>query len=69
MLESLQKKIKIPREKFCINMEPYGNTVSATIPMALEIAMEKGEVKKNDRVLLLGFGVGYSWAGTVIKIC
>jgi 3-oxoacyl-[acyl-carrier-protein] synthase III len=67
MLESLRRKIKIPQEKFCINLESYGNTVSATIPMALEIAMEQGKIKQGDSVMLLGFGVGYSWAGTIVR--
>lgn len=68
MLESLRKKIKIPEEKFCINNEHYGNTVSSTIPMALEIELDKGNIKKGDVVMLVGFGVGLSWAATVIKI-
>jgi len=68
MLESLRKKIKIPEEKFCINNEHYGNTVSSTIPMALEIELEKGNVKKGDVVMLVGFGVGLSWAATIVKI-
>ncbi len=46
MLEQLRRKIKIPSEKFCINMESYGNTVAATIPMALEIAKAKGQIQR-----------------------
>ena len=68
MLESLRKKIKIPEEKFCINNEHYGNTVSSTIPMALEIERLNGNVKKGDVVMLVGFGVGLSWAATLVKI-
>lgn len=68
MLEQLRKKIKIPADKFCINMESYGNTVSATIPMALEIALAQGQIKPGDRVMLVGFGVGYSWAAAMVKI-
>ena len=61
MLETLRRKLQIPPEKFCINMEKYGNTVSSTIPMALELAMLGGQIKSGDRVMLVGFGVGYSW--------
>jgi 3-oxoacyl-[acyl-carrier-protein] synthase-3 len=68
MLEALRRKIKIPKEKFSINLAEYGNTSSATIPIALEVAWENGLIKKNSRVLLCGFGVGYSWATTLIKI-
>ena len=67
MLEQLRRKLKIPEEKFCINMESYGNTVAATIPMALEIAIHKGQIKYGDKIMLVGFGVGYSWGGTLIK--
>lgn len=67
MLESLRRKIKIPKDKFCINNEHYGNTVSSTIPMALEIELERGRIKKGDKLMLVGFGVGLSWAATIIK--
>ncbi len=67
MLETLRRKMKIPKEKFCINNEHYGNTVSSTIPMAIEQEVEKGNVKKGDKLMLVGFGVGLSWAGTVMK--
>jgi 3-oxoacyl-[acyl-carrier-protein] synthase-3 len=68
MLEALRRKIKIPKEKFSINLENYGNTSSASIPMALEVAWENGLIKKNSNVLLCGFGVGYSWATTLIRM-
>jgi 3-oxoacyl-[acyl-carrier-protein] synthase-3 len=67
MLESLRRKIKIPKEKFCINLEYYGNTVSSTIPMAIEIARLKNEIANGKRVMIVGFGVGYSWAAGLIK--
>lgn len=67
MLESLRKKMKIPKEKFCLNLEYYGNTVSATIPMAMELVSKTGILKPGDRLMLVGFGVGYSWGATLIK--
>lgn len=67
MLEQLRKKIRIPIEKFCINLELYGNTVSATIPMALEIAKEQKRINNRCRIMLVGFGVGYSWGATIIR--
>jgi 3-oxoacyl-[acyl-carrier-protein] synthase III len=67
MLESLRKKMKIPKSKFCLNLESYGNTVSATIPMAMELALKQGEIEPGDRLMLVGFGVGYSWGATLIK--
>lgn len=68
MLDYLRKKLKISTDKFYQNMEDSGNTVSATIPIALKDAMDKDLVKQGDKVLLAGFGVGYSWGATVIEI-
>jgi 3-oxoacyl-[acyl-carrier-protein] synthase-3 len=68
MLERLQRRLKIPSEKFHIDLEESGNTVSSTIPIALESASRKGKIKTGDRVALLGFGVGYSWAGTIVRM-
>ena len=68
MLEHLRKKSKIDEDKFCVDMEDIGNTVSATIPIAFKRALERGEIKCGDRVMLVGFGVGLSWAGTLCTI-
>jgi len=68
MLDYLRRKLKIPKDIFYINMRDTGNTVSATIPIALKDCMDQGIVKKGERVLIAGFGVGYSWGGTVIQI-
>lgn len=68
MLEHLRKKMKIPREKFYNNIEKTGNTVSATIPIALRDCMDQHIIEEGDTILLVGFGVGYSWGGTIIEI-
>lgn len=68
MLEHLRKKSKIDPERFCIDMEDVGNTVSATIPIALKRAMDRNEICSGDRVMLVGFGVGLSWAGALCVI-
>jgi 3-oxoacyl-[acyl-carrier-protein] synthase-3 len=68
MIEYLRKKIGIPREKFYDNMLLTGNTVSATIPIALSDALSKELIVKGNKVLLCGFGVGYSWGAVVISI-
>src|SRR6266568_3364530 len=68
MLERLRAKLKIAADKYWIDMKDSGNTVSATIPIALESAMQQGRVKAGDRVALVGFGVGYSWGATLVKI-
>lgn len=66
MMNFLRKKIKIDEDKFYYFLEEVGNTVSSTIPIALKEAQKVNKLSGN--VLLAGFGVGYSWAGTVLKI-
>lgn len=66
MLEHLRKKMKLPAEKFVVAMRDVGNTVSSTIPIALKAALDDGRLRDGARVMLVGFGVGYSWAGCTI---
>lgn len=68
VLERLRAKLKFPADKFWIDMQNCGNTVSSTIPIALEAAIEQGRVKPGHRVALVGFGVGYSWGATLIEM-
>lgn len=67
MLEHLRKKLKIPESKFYIAMRHCGNTVSATIPIALKHALSEGMLKPGHQVMLVGFGVGYSWGATLLR--
>jgi 3-oxoacyl-[acyl-carrier-protein] synthase-3 len=68
MLGALQKKLRIPDERFLVHLLDCGNTVSSTIPIALAEAIKQGRAKKGDVILLAGFGVGYSWAGTIVRL-
>lgn len=67
LLENLRTKINIPQEKFYVNLSDIGNTVSASIPIALSLAESDGKLTRGMYVCLIGFGVGYSWGGTIIK--
>ena len=67
LLDHLRRKLHIPPERFCIALEDCGNTVSSTIPIALHRAFATGLLRPGNSVLLAGFGVGYSWAGTIIR--
>lgn len=67
ILETLFKKLKIPKEKYIISLEKTGNTVSSTIPIALYEAIQSGRVKSGSKLLLAGFGVGLSWAATILN--
>ena len=68
MLVKLREVLAIPEEKFVFNIEKYGNTVSSTIPIALYDSMQSGRLGKGDSVLVMGFGVGLSWGGTVLRM-
>ena len=68
MLVKLREVLSIPEEKFVFNIEKYGNTVSSTIPIALYDSMKSGRLGKGDSVLVMGFGVGLSWGGTVLHM-
>ncbi|MDA8139138.1 MAG: ketoacyl-ACP synthase III [Desulfobacteraceae bacterium] len=67
MLENLRKKIGIPEEKFVIDLHNCANTVSATIPIALKRAQVDGRLRPGMRVMVVGFGVGYSWAAALLR--
>lgn len=66
MLEYLRKRMKIPKEKFIVNIEDVGNTVSSSIPIALNQLMSKIEMRKGTKILVAGFGIGFSWGGTIL---
>ncbi len=66
ILEFLRKKMKIDKDKFFLNLQNVGNTVSSTIPIALCDAQQEGKLKGN--IVLAGFGVGLSWGATIINI-
>lgn len=65
--ETLRKKMNIPAEKFVHCMEDFGNTVQATIPIALYESQLNGRLKPGMKVVLAGFGAGLSWAATVVQ--
>jgi 3-oxoacyl-[acyl-carrier-protein] synthase-3 len=64
----LRKKLGIPPEKFHADMLMTGNTVSSTIPIAYSEALENGKIVPGNKVLLCGFGVGYSWGAVVVEV-
>lgn len=67
MLEHLQRKLGIPADRMIWFLESTGNTVSSSIPLALEHAAAQGRFRPGQRILVLGFGVGYSWGATVLR--
>jgi 3-oxoacyl-[acyl-carrier-protein] synthase III len=64
---SVLKQLKIPPEKVYINLQRYGNTSTASIPIALCEAIEEGRVKPGDKIVFVGFGAGLTWAACAIE--
>ena len=67
MLDHIRKKLSVKAERFFVSMAHCGNTVSCSIPIALSEAVMQGRIKSGDRLMLVGFGVGYSWGGLILQ--
>lgn len=67
MLEHLRNKLKIPADRFVVAMQECGNTTSSSIPIALREAEAGSRLTAGMRVMLVGFGVGYSWSATLLR--
>ena len=68
MLNHLAKKLKIPKERFPTNIDRYGNTSSATIPLLVTSDLSAAVLKSRLHVAMAGFGVGYSWASAYLPL-
>lgn len=67
IIQSSARQLKLPPERMFINLERYGNTSAASIPIALCEAVEQGRIKPDDRLILVGFGAGLTWAAAAIE--
>jgi len=67
IIESAARRLGLPPEKVFVNVQKYGNTSGASIPIAIDEAVQEGRLKKGDVVVAVGFGAGLTWAATVIK--
>jgi 3-oxoacyl-[acyl-carrier-protein] synthase-3 len=67
-LDSLAKALRLPPEKMYVRMADVGNLVSASIPVALRAALDEGRIAAGDRVLLCGFGVGFSYGSVLVEL-
>jgi 3-oxoacyl-[acyl-carrier-protein] synthase-3 len=63
----MAKNLGIPMEKVYTNLDRYGNTSSASIPIALDEANRAGLIKNGDLILLVSFGAGLTWGATIIE--
>lgn len=67
IISAIAEKLAIPMDKVVLNLDRYGNTTAASIPLALEEAVREGRIQDGDFILLVAFGAGLTWGATVIQ--
>lgn len=67
MLNTIRKVCLLPKDKFYVNLEETGNTVSSTVMIGLKQNLDSGRITPGMKVMVSGFGVGLSWGGTILK--
>ncbi|TLD42167.1 MAG: 3-oxoacyl-[acyl-carrier-protein] synthase, KASIII [Candidatus Jettenia ecosi] len=67
IIEATMEKLGLPMEKAFVNIDKYGNTSSASIPIAINEARKEGRLKKGDVVMLVAFGGGLTWGSSIIR--
>ena len=67
IIDSTRERLGLPPEKVYVNIDKYGNTSAASIPIALSEMQEKGLLKKGDIVLLVSFGAGFTWGAVLMR--
>lgn len=67
IIESTADRLRMPMDRVVVNIDRYGNTTAATIPLAMHTALETGQLKKDDLVLLASFGGGYTVGSTLLR--
>jgi len=68
IIEAIGARLELPTERFYINVDRTGNMSSASIPVALDQALLEGRVKAGDKVLMVAFGSGFTWAASVVQL-
>ena len=67
IIDAAARGLKLPMEKFMVNVERYGNTSTASIPIATVEAFEQGRMKNGDNIILVGFGAGLTWGALAMQ--
>jgi len=68
IIESGRNRLNLPKEKVAVNIDRYGNTSAASVPLALDEARRQGTITQDDLVLLVGFGAGVTWASALMRM-
>lgn len=67
IIEAISHYLKLPMDRFFVNVDRYGNTSSASIPLALHEALQEGRIRSGDLVLLVAFGAGLTYGGALVR--
>jgi 3-oxoacyl-[acyl-carrier-protein] synthase-3 len=67
IIEATARKLDIPAERVVVTVENHGNTSAASVPLALDVAVRDGRVKRGDVILLEAFGGGFTWGSALIR--
>ena len=68
IISAVAKRLKVSDDKFMVNMDKYGNTSAASIPLALDEALKTGKAKEGDLLVIAGFGGGLTWGSMLIRL-
>ncbi len=66
IMQSTARKLKLPMDKVVVTVAEHGNTSAASIPLALDVAVRRGQVKRGDTVMLEGVGGGFTWGAVLL---
>lgn len=67
IMQSTAKKLKLPMEKLIVTVDQHGNTSAASIPLALDVSVRSGKIKRGDTLMLEGVGGGFTWGAVLLK--
>jgi 3-oxoacyl-[acyl-carrier-protein] synthase-3 len=68
IIDSARERLGLPKERMFVNIQKYGNTSAASIPLGLHECLQTGRIKPGDLVLLIAFGAGFTWASALLRI-
>ncbi|HEY8905755.1 MAG TPA: 3-oxoacyl-[acyl-carrier-protein] synthase III C-terminal domain-containing protein, partial [Rhodoferax sp.] len=68
IMQSTARKLKLPMDKVVVTVDQHGNTSAASIPLALDTAVRRGQVKPGQTLLLEGVGGGFTWGSVLLKL-
>ena len=67
IINAIAKRIKLPLDKVILTLDKHGNTSAASIPLALDVGVRDGRIKKGDTLLFEGIGGGFSWGSILLE--